>query len=249
MNYADNHSSSLIALAHYKSIVDSSSDAIISKTPTGVVLSWNSGAERLFGYDAEEAVGHQFHFLIPADRLQEEIEILSRVGKGETIDQFQTLRRHKSGRLIPVSATISPILNDKYEVIGISKIVRDNSTRAAMEAELLTFATWIDSTGDAVIGQTVDGIITSWNLGAERLFGFSAGSIIGKPIYLLVPHDRLPEELEFLEKLSRGISIQNQETKRRHRDGHLIEVSVSIFPIRSSSGKVLGASKVVRAIP
>lgn len=123
-------------LAHFKAIVESSDDAIISKTMDGVVASWNRGAEKAFGHSAQEMIGQPMQVIIPKDRLHEEADILASVARGERVDHFQTQRQHRDGHLVDVSVSISPIYNHKGEVIGASKIARDISRAKAAEAEI-----------------------------------------------------------------------------------------------------------------
>lgn len=117
-------------------IVQSSDDAIISKTLDGIILSWNPGAQKLFGYTAQEAVGRPLTMLIPPDRLGEESEILARLSRGEAIDHFETVRLAKDGRLLDVSVTVSPLKNDQGELIGASKIARDITERRHAERKI-----------------------------------------------------------------------------------------------------------------
>jgi len=121
---------------HLSAIVESSDDAILSKNLNGIIQSWNKGAERLFGYTAEEAVGKSVLMLIPEDRQDEEPDILARIRRGERVDHFETLRRRKDGSLIPISLTISPMRNIKGDVIGASKIARDISDRRRSHRDL-----------------------------------------------------------------------------------------------------------------
>ena len=124
------------ARAHLAAIVDSSHDAIVSKTLQGIVRSWNGGAERLFGYSADEAIGRPITFLIPPDRLAEEDEILRRIGLGERIDHFETVRVTKQGQYVDISLTVSPIRDASGAIIGASKIARDNRERKRLEETL-----------------------------------------------------------------------------------------------------------------
>jgi PAS domain S-box-containing protein len=117
-------------------IVDSSDDAIISKTLDGVITSWNAGAERIFGYTAEEVTGKSVTILIPEERLHEEREILARLGRGERMDHFETVRRTKDGRLVDISLTVSPVRDSQGRLIGASKIARDITHRRNAVAEL-----------------------------------------------------------------------------------------------------------------
>ncbi len=114
-----------LATAHYAAIVESSDDAILSKDLNGVIMTWNRGAELLFGYTAEEAVGRPVTILIPTDRNDEEPFILERVRRGEKIDHYETIRKRKDGSLVDISLTVSPIKNEKGEVVGASKVARD----------------------------------------------------------------------------------------------------------------------------
>src|ERR671931_1890485 len=119
-------------------IVDSSDDAIISKSLDGVIRTWNRGAERIFGYTAREAVGRHITLIIPEERRAEEDMVLAKVRRGDTVDHFETVRRAKDGRLIDISLTVSPIRDARGQVIGASKIARDISERKRMDAELET---------------------------------------------------------------------------------------------------------------
>jgi PAS domain S-box-containing protein len=113
------------ATAVLAAIVASSDDAIVSKNLDGVIENWNKSAERIFGYTAEEAVGKHITLIIPADRREEEDEILARLRRGERIDHFQTVRRRKDGVLLDVSVTISPVKDSSGRIIGASKVARD----------------------------------------------------------------------------------------------------------------------------
>src|SRR5262245_6331383 len=117
-------------------IVSSSDDAIVSKTLDGRITSWNAGAERIFGYTSEEAVGQPITMLIPPDRHGEEVEILNRLRRGERIDHFESVRRTKNGRLIDVSLTVSPVRNGQGRIIGASKIARDITSQKREQAAL-----------------------------------------------------------------------------------------------------------------
>ncbi len=123
------------AAARLAAIVDSSDDAIVSKTLEGIITSWNQSAERIFGYTAAEAVGQHITLIIPEDRLPEEKEVLARLVRGERINHFETVRRTKDGRLIDISLTVSPVRNAAGRVIGASKVARDISDRRLRERE------------------------------------------------------------------------------------------------------------------
>ena len=131
----DPHSPS-IAQARLAAIIESSDDAIVSKTLEGVIMSWNKGAERIFGWTAEEVIGKPITIIIPTNRLDEEPHILSRIGRGERVDHFETVRQTKDGRLIDVSVTISPVRDATGKIVGVSKIARDITLQKRYEQEL-----------------------------------------------------------------------------------------------------------------
>jgi PAS domain S-box-containing protein len=123
------------AAAHLAAIVDSSDDAIVSKTLEGVITSWNRGAERIFGYTAAEAVGQSITLIIPPERRAEEDDVLARIRRGEAVHHFETERRRKDGGLVHISLTVSPVRNAAGRIIGASKIARDISDRVRSERE------------------------------------------------------------------------------------------------------------------
>src|ERR1700723_657346 len=114
-----------LAAHHYRAIIESSDDAILSKNLGGLILSWNRGAERLFGFTSEEAVGRPVTIIIPADRLDEEPSILEKIHRGQRIEHFETVRQRQDGSFIDISLTISPIWNSHGKIVGASKIARD----------------------------------------------------------------------------------------------------------------------------
>ena len=122
------------------SIVDSSDDAIVSKNLDGIITSWNRGAERVFGYAAEEAIGQPITIVIPKDRQDEERTILTRIRRGERIDHFETVRQRKDGSLILVSLTVSPVKSANGEVVGASKIARDITAQKRSQEQIAILA-------------------------------------------------------------------------------------------------------------
>jgi PAS domain S-box-containing protein len=127
-------------LSFLASLVESSDDAIVSKNLDGVITSWNRGAERIFGYSAEEAVGQPITMLIPLDRQDEERTILTRIRRGERIDHFETIRQRKHGSLIAVSLTVSPVRNADGRIVGASKIARDITEQKRSQEKISALA-------------------------------------------------------------------------------------------------------------
>ncbi|MGD0162352.1 MAG: PAS domain S-box protein [Candidatus Sulfotelmatobacter sp.] len=229
-------------------LVESSDDAIIGKSLDGTITSWNAGAERMFGYSSSEAVGKPIQMLLPPERANEESAILAQIGKGERIDHFETVRVGQDAKRVDVSVTISPIRDRRGRIVGASKIARDIGERKRAEAVQERLAAVLESSDDAIIGESLDGTITSWNRGAEDLFGYSESEAVGKFIQMLLPPDRANEEFDILARLKNGERINHFETVRVQKDGKRINVSVTISPIRDSSGAIIGASKIARDI-
>lgn len=229
-------------------IVDSSNDAIISKDLNGFVTSWNLAAERIFGFSAQEMIGISITKLIPTDRADEESHILPKIRLGERVENLETRRLRKDGSLVDVSLTVSPILDLSGNIIGVSKIVRDISEAKKSNEKSLILAAIIDSTEDAIISKSLNGIITSWNPAAQRIFGYRPEEIVGQSVLKLIPEDRQDEETLILSRLRRGERVQYFHTKRLNKSGALIDVSLSISPVKDKNGVITGVSKIARDI-
>jgi PAS domain S-box-containing protein len=229
-------------------IIESSDDAIISKNMQGIITSWNNAAQRVFGYTADEIVGQPILRLIPEELHSEEFEIIKKIRAGERIDHYETVRVRKNGEKFLISVTISPVRDNTGRVIGASKVARDVSDRKRSEDSRFHLAAIVDSADDAIISKDLNGIIKTWNHGAHTMFGYTSEEMIGQPMLRLIPEDLHYEEDEILRKLRAGERIDHYETTRVKKNGDLLEVSVTISPIRNHENKVIGASKIARDI-
>jgi PAS domain S-box-containing protein len=213
------------ASAHLAAIVESSDDAIVSKTLEGSIESWNAAAERLFGYSAAEAVGRSITIIIPPERLAEEARILETIKRGERVEDFETVRMTKDGRRIDVSLSISPIRDASGSLIGASKIARDITDRRRTEAQLhehresiAQLNRLIELAFEAILVWDWDGGVVQWNHGCEQLYGFRRDEALGR-----VSHDllgtRFPQSRRATEEqlLTRGAWAG--ELRHRARDG------------------------------
>jgi PAS domain S-box-containing protein len=229
-------------------IVASSDDAIMSETPDGVITSWNAAAERLFGYSALEAVGHHIHLIVHPDRRADEERILGQVRGGKAIESYETVRIDKDGRRIDVSASISPVQDKTGRVVGAAKVARDITGQKKAEATVALLAAIVASSDDAIMSKTSDGIITSWNGAAERLFGYSAADAIGQHIHLIVPRDLWAEEESIAGQTRSGKATDHYDTVRVDKEGRRIDISAAVSPVLNKAGHVVGAAKVARDI-
>jgi PAS domain S-box-containing protein len=233
---------------HLAALVDCSDEPIISKRLDGTIISWNAAATRVFGYLPNEIIGKSILTLIPPELQHEEAEILRKLRAGERIEHYETTRMRKSGERFPISVTISPIRDASGNVVAASKIAHDISERRKTDESISRLAAIVDSADDAIISKNLNGIVTSWNKGAHRMFGYTAEEMIGQSILRLIPEGLYYEEDEILRKLRVGERIEHYETTRKKKSGELFQVSVTISPIIDRSGKVLGASKIARDI-
>ena len=150
--------------------------------------------------------------------------------------------------MINVAMTVSPLFDSHGTVIGASTVARDVTDRATTDSSARHLAAIIESSEDAIISKDINGIIQSWNNSAEQLFGYTADEIIGKPVLILIPPERHHEEDVILGKIRRGERIEHFETVRQAKGGRLIDISLTVSPIKDRSGKVIGASKIARDI-
>src|ERR1700751_1266246 len=367
----------------HAAIVESSDDAIISKDLNGVIVSWNGGAERIYGYTEGEAVGEPITILVPRELVDEEDKILERVRAGERIEHYETLRVTKEEKGINVSLSVSPIKDSSGRIVGLCSISRDISDRKrgeearrlaeqefakanerlqlAMEAgaaggwdydlktgkdvwfgaahaqlgmtrdetlgspkefwdrvhgddrerlehalqvakekredfgedvrvvwrdgtthwlrsrgrfhyaangeaersvgislditerkraeeALSRYAAIVESSEDAIASATLDGIIVSWNTGAQHMYGYTEAEAVGKPITMILPPELRDEEKKILETVRAGGHISQFETVRVAKTGKRINVSLTISPIKDSSGRMVGVSGIARDI-
>jgi PAS domain S-box-containing protein len=159
------------------SIVDSSDDAIVSKNLDGIISSWNSGAERVFGYSASEAIGQPITLVIPQDRQSEEREILTRIRRGERIDHFETVRQRKNGSLIVVSLTVSPVKDADGKIVGASKIARDITEQKRNQELIVTLAREAEHRSKNLLANALATVNLSQSSSPEGLKQIIAGRI------------------------------------------------------------------------
>jgi two-component system sensor kinase FixL len=172
-------------------IVESCDDAIIGKDLAGVILSWNRGAQRMYGYSASEVIGRPVSLLIPDGYPDELVHILERISAGKRVEHYETRRLTKDGRIVDVSLTVSPIRDVSGQIVGASAIARDITARRQEDLALRTSeARWravVESAVDGIVVIDVQGTIEAFNPAAERLFGYPERDVIGRNVSMLMP--------------------------------------------------------------
>jgi PAS domain S-box-containing protein len=159
-----------------------------------------------------------------------------------------TLLIKKDGDEAPIDDSAAPIRDENGNVMGVVLVFRDITQRRQAERATAHLAAIVKSSDDAIVSKNLNGVITSWNIGAQRLFGYTAEETIGQSITMLIPPDRQHEEPKILERIARGDRVEHYETVRRRKDGKLFDVSLTISPITDAQGKIIGASKIARDI-
>jgi PAS domain S-box-containing protein len=225
----------------------SSRDAIVGHSLDLRIVYWNQGAERLYGYAPDEVIGQPSAVLMPPGH-NELPAVIERIRGGELVPHYETKRRRKDGTVIDVSLAVSPIKTRDGKLVGVSVVARDISDRKQAEGALGRLAAIVDSSEDAIIGKRLDTTIVSWNYGAERIYGYTKAEAIGQPIGMLLPPGSEDEVPTIMERIRRGEKVEHYETKRQRKDGTIIDVSVTVSPIKTPDGEVIGASAIARDI-
>lgn len=239
--------SNLLSEARMRGIVSSAMDTIISVDSTHSIMLFNEAAEEMFHCPAADAMGQPLSRFIPHMPGLHEDKAGHSAPASPSKRLLETLEGVRAnGETFPIEGSISQV-----EVAGqtiFTVILRDISERQKDEKATALLAAIVESSADAIIGKDLNSIVTSWNKGAEAMFGFPAGEMLGHSITTIIPPDRRNEEDLILSHIKRGKRMEHFETMRLTRSGEQIAVSVTVSPIKDSHGNVIGASKIARNI-
>lgn len=230
---------------YYRAVFEQSRDLIIIADMSGHILDVNPAAEKLYGYSLQELRELKPGALMaPERRSSMEKNIDSVADAGDVV--LETVHQCKDGTRVFLEAHSTVIDYDGQP--AILNILRDITPRRQVEAEIRRLAAIVDSSEDAIFAKELDGTITTWNEGARRLYGYRAEEIIGKNASVLLPPDRPNEVNEILAGIARGERFEHFETLRVAKDGRIMDVSITISPIKDETGEIVGASSVARDI-
>ncbi|VVB84658.1 Methyl sulfide methyltransferase-associated sensor [uncultured archaeon] len=233
------------------SIVESSDDAIIGKTLDGTILSWSLGAQKIYGYTADEVTDRSISILVPPDKTDEVPQLLEIIRQGERIEHYETVRTRKDGKQIDVSLTISPIRDSTGKIIGASTIARDITEHRQAEEAIREseerYRSLVESANDIIATVSPDGIIISLNPAFERITGWAREEWIGKSFPPLIHPDDLPEASEVFQHTMNGKTMPGSELRLLASSGGYIDVEYVTTPL-FKNGEVIGNLNIVRDI-
>ena len=238
--------------ARARAMFESSLDPLITMDEDGRIQDFNPAAESTFGYTKSQAVGRMFTDLILPphwrERYKQGLRRYGETGEAMVLGQRIQVPALRADRTeIPVECSITATRRPGVPLF-FTVCLRDMSDRYRSERVTAHLAAIVKSSDDAIVSKNLDGIVTSWNQAAERLFGYRADEMIGQPVIKLIPPDRQGEERRIMEKISRGETVETYETMRRRKDGTDFHVSLTISPLFDAQGRVIGASKIARDI-
>jgi diguanylate cyclase (GGDEF)-like protein/PAS domain S-box-containing protein len=229
-------------------LLDAVGQAVIATDPNGDILYWNRQAEVMYGWSAEEVAGRSVLEVTPAiQSVTQAEEIMAALRRGQSWTGDFLVRR-RDGSTFPALVTNTPVLDAVGQLLAVIGVSSDITERQRAEAAMRQLSHIVASSGDAIIGKDLGGTITSWNRAAEGLYGYRAEDVIGKHISLLSPPDRLDELAGVLQNIRAGQTVSDLETQRRHRDGRLLDVALTVSPVYDAASNLVGASAIARDI-
>jgi len=257
LNYAGGATSSVVSLAAQQAfppwddIVDVLPTAICVVDADGAVIRYNRRAAELWGCEPQNAETRLFDEAVKTFPSGGDVQppgespVAQVLRTGQAVRDLESVMERPDGTRIALLSTIEPVFDASGSLVGAVSSFQDITARKHTESRL---AAIVASSDDAIVSKTLEGIITSWNAGATRIFGYEAGEIIGQPITRLIPEEMHPEETHILAQLRRGERIDHYETIRVRKDGTPVNVSLTVSPMYDAAGRVIGASKIARDI-
>jgi PAS domain S-box-containing protein len=233
----------------YRDIVEKQPDLICRFRPDGVILFANEAYCRYFGRAREALVGRRWMPVVHPEDLPSVERALARLTPAAPVTLIENRVFRADGDVRWTEWMNHALFDEQGRLVELQSTGRDITERKQAEADAARLSALVASADDAIIAKTPDGVITSWNAAAERLFGWAAAEAVGRPISRIVPPDRADEEAELLARIRSGAAVRHFETERVSRDGRRIPVSVTISPVRDPrTGRIIGASSIARDI-
>ncbi len=229
-------------------VIQDSNDAITFQDLEGNILAWNQGAEIIYGYSQAEALSMNIVDTVPTEYQEEAREFLASLKRGELVSTLETKRKTKDGRIVDVWLTNTKLTDDKGNLTGIATTERDITEQTKTLEKFRRMATVIQDSNDAITFQDLDGNILAWNRGAEQIYGYSEAEALTKNIVDTVPIEYQKEALGFLASLKRGELVPTLETKRKTKDGRIVDVWLTNTKLTDDKGNLTGIATTERDI-
>jgi PAS domain S-box-containing protein len=236
-----------------RAVLDALPAAVYITDADGKITYYNEAAAELWGFRPELGksawCGSWKLFWPDGTPLpHDECPMALTIKEKRAVRGMEAIAERPDGTRVPFVPYPTPLFDANGELIGAVNMLVDITDRKRNEQSAQHFAAIVESSDDAIVSKDLNGTIISWNKGAERLFGYTAEEMVGRPIILLIPEERLDEEPSIISRIRRGERIDHYETIRRRKDGSLIEISLTVSPVKDSNGRITGASKIARDI-
>jgi PAS domain S-box-containing protein len=229
-------------------VIQDSNDAITFQDLEGNILAWNQGAEIIYGYSQSEALGMNIVDTVPKEYQEEARGFLASLKRGELLPNLETKRKHKDGRIIDVWLTNTKLTDDKGRLTGIATTERDITEQTRTLEKFRRMATVIQDSNDAITFQDLDGNILAWNQGAEKIYGYAEAEALSMNIVDTVPKEYQKEAREFITALKSGELVPTLETKRKTKDGRILDVWLTNTKLTDEKGNLTGIATTERDI-
>jgi PAS domain S-box-containing protein len=238
---------------YYREVLEALPVAVYTTDADGRITFFNEAAAALWGQRPK--LGHDqwcgtWRLYRPdgSPLPHDECPMAVTLKEGRAVRDVEAIAERPDGSRVPFLPFPTPLFDSSGALVGAVNMLMDLTDRRRAESYEQRLGAIVESSDDAIVSKDLMGIITSWNRGAERLFGYTADEVVGQSITILIPLDRRDEETMVLERIRRGERIDHFETVRRRRDGSLVEISLTVSPIRDAAGRIVGASKIARDI-
>jgi two-component system, chemotaxis family, CheB/CheR fusion protein len=238
---------------YFRQVLDLLPAAVYITNAAGVITYYNEAAVAMWGHRPELGLSEwcgswKLYWSDGKPLPHDQCPMALALREKRPIRGMEAIAERPDGIRVPFIPYPTPLYDESGELIGAVNMLVDISDRKRAEQSARRLASIVEFSNDAIIAKDLDGVVTDWNRGAERIFGYKAEEMIGKPITILMPHDRHDEERQILDQIRRGEHVDHYETVRRCKDGSLLDVSLTISPLKDAEGKIIGASKIARDI-
>ena len=234
------------ASQYARSLIEASLDPLVTISPDGKITDVNEATVKVTGISREKLIGADFsNYFTEPEKARDGYQLVFYKG---TVTDYPLTIRHKDGKLTDVLYNASVYKDVAGNVLGVFAAARDITVQKQASQYAQSLAAIVKSSEDAVISEDLDGVITSWNPAAQKMFGYAEKEALGKPMSIIATPGRLDEYKELIERVKKGITVERYETQRKRKDGTVVDVAVTVSPVRDEEGRLIGLSAIDRDI-